>query len=369
MRPSLLSAASAPTVEVRTEPRRSLRSFWQPRYWPAWCAMAWLRAWAALPLAWSLCVHRLHGRAMYSLAPRQRHVVRRNLEICFPRLTARERERLVKRHFESVGMSLGECAFAWFASDHRIRGRFTVLGLEHVTEALAKGHGVILYTGHFTALEPCGRPLRLALPNFTVLFSHRGNALLDEMQRRGRLRVAHEAVPSDNVRALLRALKRNAAVWYAPDQMHSLGELVPFFGEPAMTSLATSKLARLSGAPVIPFSYRRCDKRGHYALEFHAPLHGLPTADALAGHASSRAPARGFHPRGARAVPVVAPAIQGSPRGVARSLSHRVVCAAPASRRAVARQPIVPQRANAQCLLAKSLPIPSDTMTRNSDSR
>jgi dolichol-phosphate mannosyltransferase len=47
---------------------------------------------------------------------------------------------------------------------------------------------------------------------------------------------------------------------------------VPFFGEPAMTSLATSKLARLSGAPIVPFSYRRSGARGVYELEFHAPL-------------------------------------------------------------------------------------------------
>ena len=118
------------------------------------------------------------------------------------------------------------------------------------------------------------------------MFSRRSNALLDEIQRRGRLRLADQAIPSDNVRSLLRALKRNAAFWYAPDQMHKLGELVPFFGEPAMTSLATSKLARLSGAPVVPFSFCRSDDRGHYELEFHSPLRDFPTADA---HADTRA--------------------------------------------------------------------------------
>ena len=273
---------AAQTGEPDGQPRRSLLSFWRPHYWPAWCFVAWLRLSAALPLAWSLAVHRLGGRVLYALARRQRHVARRNLEICFPDLTPTEREDVLKRQFESVGMSIGEIAFAWFASDRRVPKHFVVRGLEHVNEALAKGKGAILYTGHFTSLEICGRPLKLALPNFTIMFSRRSNELLDEIQRRGRLRVAHDAVPSDNVRALLRALKRNAAVWYAPDQMHSGGELVPFFGEPAMTSLATSKLARLSGAPIVPFSNRRSDNRGHWELEFHEPLHDLPTADALA---------------------------------------------------------------------------------------
>jgi KDO2-lipid IV(A) lauroyltransferase len=285
MSASLLTAEiSAPPCGKATAPiaksRRSLLTFWRPRFWPAWCLVAWLRAWAALPLRWSLAVHRVYGRTMYSLARRQRNAARRNLELCFPQLTPAERETLLKRHFESVGMSIAEIAFAWFAPDRRVPNRFIVRGLEHVTAALAKGNGAILYTGHFTPLEVCGRPLNHALPSLTVMFIQRSNGLLDEIQRRGRQRVAHEAVPSDNVRALMRSLKRNAAVWYAPDQMDSHGQLVRFFGEPAMTSLATSKLARLSGAPVVPFSYRRASKSGLYELEFHAPL--PPAADALA---------------------------------------------------------------------------------------
>jgi dolichol-phosphate mannosyltransferase len=219
---------------------------------------------------------------MNALLSRQRHIVRRNLEICFPRMMPAERERLVKRHFESTGMSVAECAFAWFAADRRLAKRFSIRGIEHVQRALGLGHGVILYTGHFGSLEICGRPLKQTLPLFVCMFSRRRNPLLDEIQRRGRRRVAHESIASDNVRAVLRALQRGAAVWYAPDQMHSNGELLPFFGELAMTNVATSKLARLSGAPIVPFSYRRNDDRGHYELVFHPPLSSIPTRDAAA---------------------------------------------------------------------------------------
>ena len=276
-------ANAATIVAPLAEPREPLRRFLAPRYWSAWCLVIWLRFWAALPLGLSLAVHRVVGRAMYALSRSQQRIVRRNLEICFPQLTPAERERLVKRQFESVGMSIGEIGFAWFAADRRVPKRFTVRGLEHATTALEKGNGVILYTGHFTSLEISGRALKRALPTFTVMFSRRSNALLDEIQRRGRQRVSHEAVPSDNVRALLRALKRNAAVWYAPDQLHKQGELVPFFGEPAMTNLGTGKLARLSGAPVVPLSVRRTDERGHWEVEFHAPVQGLAAAEPLEG--------------------------------------------------------------------------------------
>src|SRR6185436_8354911 len=98
----------AAPIEPPADSRRSLLTFWRPRYWPAWCLVAWLKFWAAMPLAWSLAVHRAYGRAMYSLARRQRHVARRNLALCFPSMTPSDRERMVKRNFESVGMSIAE---------------------------------------------------------------------------------------------------------------------------------------------------------------------------------------------------------------------------------------------------------------------
>ena len=132
---------------------------------------------------------------------------------------------------------------------------FDVRGLEHLQAALAKGRGVILFTGHFTTIEICGRALKRAMPNFTVMYAPRSNPVIDEMQRRGRRRVSHESVPHDNIRMMLRCLKRNAAIWYAPDQYYEGGALVPFFHELACTNVATSKLARMTGATVVPMSY------------------------------------------------------------------------------------------------------------------
>jgi hypothetical protein len=158
------------------------------------------------------------------------------------------------------------------------------------------------------------------------MFSHRSNALLDEIQRRGRQRLAHDAVPSDNGRALLRALKRNAAVWHAPDQMHSNGELLPFFG-PAMTSLATSKLARLSGAPVVPFSFRRSDERGHYELEFHEPARDVQTADARASTRALVSRLEDFIRAAPEQYQMAASSIQGPSTRVARSVPDSTICA------------------------------------------
>lgn len=264
---------------------RPLKSFLGPRFWPAWAFWCWLRLTAVLPLGLALWLHERLGGLAYALAKKQRRVVCRNIELCFPELGAAQIESLARRHFEALGASVAESAFAWFAPERRLASRFRIEGLEHLNAALAAGRGVILFTGHFTTLEICGRPFKRLTPLFACMFSHRSNPLLDEIQRRGRLRSAHEAASSDDVRSLLRSLARNAVIWYAPDQFYAgpNAALLPFFGEPAMTNVATSRLARVSRAAVVPFAYRRLPGRlrPRYALRFYPPPEGIPSADPI----------------------------------------------------------------------------------------
>jgi KDO2-lipid IV(A) lauroyltransferase len=272
----------------QTEPtdtqRRGLGQFWHPRYWSVWMFWLWLKFTASIPLSWALAIHERVGALLYAVSARQRAIVRRNLQLCFPHLSDAELERLTKRHFAELGAAFAECAVAWLTPDERLRKRFDVLGLEHLNRALERGKGVILYTGHFTGLEICGRPVKWVTPLFVAMFSHRSNALLEEIQRRGRMRCAHEIAPSNRIRATLDALARNAVIWYAPDQAHQgkNAALIPFFGEPAMTNTATSKLARVSGAAVVPFSYGRVPGEARFRIEFHPPLEDFPSEDAIA---------------------------------------------------------------------------------------
>ncbi len=232
---------------------------------------------AALPLGPSLATHRLVGKALYRLAPKMRRLVRRNLEICFPELDAAAVEALAKRHFESLAMSIAECAAGWFGSERP--GRFEIIGMEHLLAAVALGRGVLLYTGHFTTLEILGQPFRRLVPRFAAMASRRSSPLLEEIQTRGRLRMAHEMISSSSVRSLLGCLKRGFVIWYAPDLAYPEGVLLPFFDVPAMTNTATSKIARVSGATVLPFSYRRLGHSARYEIRFFPPLAGFPSDD------------------------------------------------------------------------------------------
>jgi len=72
----------------------------------------------------------------------------------------------------------------------------------------------------------------------------------------------------------MRALKKNAVVWYAPDQHFSSrnSTVLPLFGRPSAVSTATCRLARASGAVIVPFSYRRLPGVAGYALCFEPAL-------------------------------------------------------------------------------------------------
>jgi KDO2-lipid IV(A) lauroyltransferase len=266
-----------------------------PRYWPMWLFAFWLWLTARLPWRAAIGLHKALGRALGALSRRTQRVVRRNLELCFPELDARGIRRIARDNAANVGAFLAELAFAWSGAPERRAKLFRFEGLEHLQAALAKGRGVLLYSGHFTPIEICAPMLKSQVPLYAFMFKPRRNPLLNAFQNRGRGNYAHVSVTSDDIREMLALLARNAVVWYSPDQARvDSGELVPFFGQLAMTSTAPSRLARLSGAAVVPLFYRRLPDDSGYLLRFHAPLTDFPSRDAIADTARLTAVLEGF---------------------------------------------------------------------------
>jgi len=257
-----------------------LSRFLGPRYWSTWVFVAWLRFVAALPWRTAIRLHRFLGRLASPFMARKRAVIRRNLEICFPQLSENERAVLVARNVENISLFMAEVGISWFGAPEKYAHLFRIEGTEHLAAGLARGRGVVLFSGHFTTLEICVPTIKSLVPFYAFMFSARRNALLNEFQRRCRKRAAHVSVVAEDVRALLKLLKKNATVWYAPDQVRTeRGELLPFFGEPSLWSTATSRLARVSGAAVIPFSFYRLPDDSGYVLRFREPLPDFPSDD------------------------------------------------------------------------------------------
>lgn len=240
-----------------------------------------MRAVAVLPFAVQIRVGALLGRILKRVQRRERRIAERNLEICFPELDEEAREQLLARHFRSLGLSIVEMAIAWYAPASRIRRLVRVEGREHLDAALARGRGVILVTAHFTMLELGVAILESLHDQVTCLYRPQRNAMMDALILRGRSRFSRSHVSRDNVRALVRRLKANDAVLYLPDQTH-LGNqsvMLPFFGEPALTNIATSKLARIGDAAVLTYFFRREPDDSGYTVHIGPPFEDLPSTD------------------------------------------------------------------------------------------
>lgn len=239
---------------------------------------------ARLPFPSQIRLGKRLGRLLMPLLRRQRHAAERNLAVCFPELSDAERQALLVRQFEAYGASLSEMALGWYAPIATIKKLVRVEGKEHLDAAMARGKGVILFMAHFTCLEVGVAILEDICSHCGCMYRRQRDSMFDTMILRGRGRFATRQIDKGNVRALLKALRENMAVAYLPDHTYtgSQSELLPFFGEPALTNTATSKLARLSGAAVLPYFFRRLDDDTGYAVEILPPLSGFPSDDPAA---------------------------------------------------------------------------------------
>jgi len=253
-----------------------------PRYWPTWLGLGLLRLIQLLPHATLLWVGRGIGRLVRRLPLHYAQVARCNLQLCLPELSPAARETVLDEHFEALGMGLCESAMTWWGSDAQITRLADIVGLEHLRQALSLGRGAILLTAHFTTLEIGARVLNTQVP-LNAMHKRPKNELLAHFFERHRGRHALRIFSRDNVRGMVRALRDNECVWYAPDQSYRKkgAQMVRFFGVPAATNVFTSRLASMTGAAVLFVGHERLSGSAGYRVSIHPAPQGYPSDSAL----------------------------------------------------------------------------------------
>jgi KDO2-lipid IV(A) lauroyltransferase len=250
------------------------------RYWPTWLGLGLLWCLTRLPYSWQTGIGRLLGNTFRLFASDRRHIAQVNLSLCFPELSEQERQRLLVEHFISLGIAIMETAMSWWAKERQLEKLVKIDGLQHLHAALQGGRGVILLSAHFTTLEIGGRLLALHAP-FHVMYRKHKNIVIERVMRNARIRNFDKAIPRKDLRAMLQSLKQNLPVWYAPDQdygaRHSI--FAPFFGIPAASITASSRIARMSGAAIVPFFQTRLPDNRGYQLTLYPALQDFPGED------------------------------------------------------------------------------------------
>jgi len=254
-------------------------SFYLPTYWPTWIALGLFYVIARLPYGCGLWLGKCVGALFFRLAGSRRRIAETNVDLCFPELSAVERQALVRGILTSCGVSLMESAMALWGPADKFRARHNIQGLEYLRQAQSQGLGVLLVGCHFTTLDAAARILAFYTA-YDMLYRKDPNPLLAYELIRARESFAGNAIVRSDTRQLIRNLRQGNVVWYAPDQDYGMKHSVfaPFFGVQAATVTATAKVAQLGKAVVLPFAHYR-DAQGVYSLEIGAPLEAFPSGD------------------------------------------------------------------------------------------
>lgn len=258
---------------------------WQwllPCFWLSWAGLLLMRLSIYLPVKTQLTLSSPLVLLMKPLMKERVTIAKRNLELCFPEMTEQQRAEVLAGNNESMAMLLFETARAWWASDRRLKKIVTYQGLEHIDNALSKGKGVILLTGHFTCMELGIRLMMDKLPCY-VMYRQLKNPVFNRIMTNSRALYSEKTIVRGDPRVMVRSLRKNKVVIYAPDQDMGAKASVyaTFFGVNAATVSATARIAKMSGAAVVPVIAKR-ELDGSYTITVSPALTNFPGGDDIA---------------------------------------------------------------------------------------
>jgi Kdo2-lipid IVA lauroyltransferase/acyltransferase len=248
-------------------------------------AVLWL-LWRLLPARGLGLVGAWLGGVLYFLAPRRRSIAATNLGLCFPELDPQARKRLLRRHFRALGSASLQETVSWWGSQAEVDGMTRFEGLEHLTPHLGKP--LILFAPHFVGVTIAGVRVTSGFAPVVTLNAQVKNPYIHRLVFQARNRFVGERGPSqiyqrhDGIKPVLRAVKQGLPFYYPPDLDFGRKDaiFVPFFGIPSATITGLSRVARVTGARVVPCITRQ--EEGGYVARFYPAWEDYPTQDIVA---------------------------------------------------------------------------------------
>jgi KDO2-lipid IV(A) lauroyltransferase len=238
-----------------------------------------LRLLAALPYRWVARSGDVLGGLLYKLPSKRKRILLTNLRLCFPEKTEEERDALGRATLQHVIRSYLERGVQWYGSAETLT-RLTTL---HSAIELADTYEqpTIFLGFHFAAIE-AGCMYYSIRHDVASLYTPMSNKAIESIAHTQRSRFGTIMLPRGaSARQTLGILKTGKPIMLAADMDFGLRDsvFVPFFGVQACTLTAVSRLAKISGARVVPFVTEVLPNYQGYALRILPPLQNYPSGD------------------------------------------------------------------------------------------
>lgn len=207
---------------------------------------------AKLPLWFSQVFMSLLARLAILINSRAYHVSKINISICFPELSEKEQQALVKKSLSHTFKIAPEIAKAWFKSDIN-NWIENVYGVESIQQDLAQGKGILITGSHIgnweVALYYLGANFK-----FSCMYRKPRQQELDQVMTKGRGKNKTKMLPGNGkgLREFLKALKAGEMAALLSDQEPGTdtGLFVPFFGKKAKTMDLIQSMQKRTAAKV-----------------------------------------------------------------------------------------------------------------------
>lgn len=242
-----------------------------------------LRGMAVLPYSWIACFGDGLGWLLFLIPSSRKQVVLTNLQLCFPEWSDSQRYRVARRAFRHALRSYVERSVQWFGSTEKLLSLIEVDSeIDLATAPGRPGEQPAIFLGyHFVGIE-AGSLWYSRLGPSASLYTPMSNPYFDQAAKIARARFGAEMVSrGDSARAVLRMLRENKTVMLAADMDYGVRNsvFVPFFGVPACTLTAVSRLAATGRATVIPFVVEVLPRYRGYRLKVLKPWQDYPSGD------------------------------------------------------------------------------------------
>lgn len=223
------------------------------------------------------------GMLLYAVARERRVVVHTNLGLCFPQRSEMERNRIARAHFRAMGRAILEQGISWWSSAERIRRLVRVEDQSFLDEAL-KGQVIVLAL-HFVGLD-LGAIRMTTEYSMIDIYSHQKNPVFDALLLKARTRFGHSKLLSrqDGIRPVVKAMRQGWSLFYSIDMDFGMegSVFVPFFGVQTATITGLSRMAKLTGAKVVPFVTRQLPGAQGYEARFYPAWENFPGENVVA---------------------------------------------------------------------------------------
>jgi Kdo2-lipid IVA lauroyltransferase/acyltransferase len=232
-----------------------------------------------LPGALARGIGRFVGLCFYVVDGSHRRLAIRQLGAAFPTRSDAECRTIARATFAHFGRLLVDLLTFSALTPDQMRARVEFEGDDRVRAALARGHGVLMFTAHFGFWELHGIAQPLVLPPMSVVARPLDNPLLHVFLERLRTVTGNKVIYRRGaLRRILRALGSNEMVAILIDQHIQGGDAVrvEFFNRTAATTAAVATFALRTGAPLVP-AFALPLPGGRYRMIYEHPI-DLPPA-------------------------------------------------------------------------------------------